>query len=198
MYVTPSCFSKDPHITVRQKSAKILGGLVHSGFITGDSIGPLLANLRKRIRPRMARFWNFGIIIAEVKGKCRTLTSFSGPGESSGEKIWPELQVKLLRRLATLTTLCITGIFLWQVGTDWPAFVYSGILGLCAFVEAFPYDVPSFLPGVLMELSTHLNDPQVADDFIYNRSQLFIHSQPRWPLRKVYKSSKGHIRTIGR
>ena len=56
MYVTPSCYSKDPHITVRQKSAKILGGLVHSGFITGESIGPLLANLRKRIRPRMARF----------------------------------------------------------------------------------------------------------------------------------------------
>ena len=41
-------------------------------------------------------------------------------------------------------------------------FCFSGILGLCAFVEAFPYDVPSFLPGVLMELSTHLNDPQVA------------------------------------
>ena len=38
---------------------------------------------------------------------------------------------------------------------------HSGILGLCAFVEAFPYDVPSFLPPILMELSTHLNDPQV-------------------------------------
>ena len=39
---------------------------------------------------------------------------------------------------------------------------HSGILGLCAFVEAFPYDVPPFLPPILMELSTHLNDPQVA------------------------------------
>ena len=38
---------------------------------------------------------------------------------------------------------------------------HSGILGLCAFVEAFPYDVPSFVPPILMELSTHLNDPQV-------------------------------------
>ena len=38
---------------------------------------------------------------------------------------------------------------------------FSGILGLCAFVEAFPYDVPQFLPPILMELSTHLNDPQV-------------------------------------
>ena len=39
--------------------------------------------------------------------------------------------------------------------------LYSGILGLCAFVEAFPYDVPEFVPSILMELSTHLNDPQV-------------------------------------
>ena len=59
------------------------------------------------------------------------------------------------------------------------SFCFSGILGLCAFVEAFPYDVPSFLPGVLMELSTHLNDPQVADNFNYNSGKLFIHSQPR-------------------
>ena len=43
-------------------------------------------------------------------------------------------------------------------------FVFSGILGLCAFVEAFPYDVPPFLPPILMELSTHLNDPQVINE----------------------------------
>ena len=41
---------------MRQKSAKILGGLVHSGFITGEAVDQLLANLRKRVRPRMARF----------------------------------------------------------------------------------------------------------------------------------------------
>ena len=38
---------------------------------------------------------------------------------------------------------------------------HAGIIGLCAFVEAFPYDVPEFVPPVLMELSTHLNDSQV-------------------------------------
>jgi hypothetical protein len=38
---------------------------------------------------------------------------------------------------------------------------HSGVLGLCAFVEAFPYDVPPFVPPILMELSTHLNDAQV-------------------------------------
>ena len=41
--------------------------------------------------------------------------------------------------------------------------LHSGILGLCAFVEAFPHDVPDFVPPILMELSTHLNDPQVLD-----------------------------------
>jgi len=36
---------------------------------------------------------------------------------------------------------------------------HGGILGLCAIVLAFPYDVPKFLPEVLMELSRHVHDP---------------------------------------
>ena len=55
--------------------------------------------------------------------------------------------------------------------------LHSGILGLCSFIEggteirgnklstfflAFPHDVPEFVPPILMELSTHLNDPQVS------------------------------------
>ena len=47
--------------------------------------------------------------------------------------------------------------------------LHSGILGLCAFVEAFPHDVPSFLPPILMELSTHLNDPQVSFKFFITK-----------------------------
>ena len=31
---------------------------------------------------------------------------------------------------------------------------HSGILGLCAIAEAFPYDVPPFLSNLLVELST--------------------------------------------
>lgn len=37
---------------------------------------------------------------------------------------------------------------------------HSMILGLCAFVDAHPYDCPSFLPEVLITLSTHLHDPE--------------------------------------
>ena len=37
---------------------------------------------------------------------------------------------------------------------------HAGILGLCAFVNAYPYDVPEFLPDILVSLGDHLNDPQ--------------------------------------
>ncbi|CAG0916740.1 unnamed protein product [Notodromas monacha] len=34
------------------------------------------------------------------------------------------------------------------------------ILGLCAFVNAYPYEVPDFMPDFLMILGDHLNDPE--------------------------------------
>lgn len=37
---------------------------------------------------------------------------------------------------------------------------HAGILGLCACINAYPYDVPPFMPDVLVLLGDHLNDPQ--------------------------------------
>lgn len=37
---------------------------------------------------------------------------------------------------------------------------HAGVLGLSACVQAHPYDVPEFIPQVLMDLSIHVNDPQ--------------------------------------
>jgi len=37
---------------------------------------------------------------------------------------------------------------------------HAGVLGLCAYVQAYPYDVPELMPQVLMDLSSHVNDPQ--------------------------------------
>lgn len=37
---------------------------------------------------------------------------------------------------------------------------HGGVLGLSACVLAHPYTVPPYLPQLLMDLSTHLNDPQ--------------------------------------
>jgi len=141
---------QDPHITVRQKSAKILGGLVHSGFITGEAVDQLLANLRKRIRPRMAR---------------------------TGRKFRRENATGA--RLQTTKTT--------ETSTTADNLVHhSGILGLCAFVEAFPYDVPPFMPPILMELSTHLNDPQPTPLTIKKSLQEFKRThQDNWQEHKT-------------
>ncbi|KAK8767206.1 hypothetical protein V5799_006012 [Amblyomma americanum] len=37
---------------------------------------------------------------------------------------------------------------------------HAGILGLCACINAYPYDVPPFMPEVLVLLGDHLNEPQ--------------------------------------
>ena len=37
---------------------------------------------------------------------------------------------------------------------------HGGVLGLCAFINAHPYDMPSYLPPVIEELDCHINDPQ--------------------------------------
>lgn len=36
---------------------------------------------------------------------------------------------------------------------------HSGILGWCSIVNAYPYDVPDFMPKILMRLADHLHDP---------------------------------------
>eukprot|EP00057_Strongylocentrotus_purpuratus_P019391 XP_011673865.1 PREDICTED: proteasome activator complex subunit 4 isoform X2 [Strongylocentrotus purpuratus] len=37
---------------------------------------------------------------------------------------------------------------------------HAGILGLSACVQAYPYDVPEWMPRILMDLTDHLHDPQ--------------------------------------
>ncbi|XP_078000645.1 proteasome activator complex subunit 4-like [Glandiceps talaboti] len=37
---------------------------------------------------------------------------------------------------------------------------HAGVLGLSACVQAYPYDVPQWMPQVLMDLGNHLHDPQ--------------------------------------
>jgi len=128
----------DPHITVRQKAAKILGGLLHSGFLSGSSLDILLCDLRGRVRTKMTR-----------QGK-----RFRKEEGDQGA------QDKLNH--------------------------HSGVLGLCAFVEAFPYDVPEFVPPILMELSTHLNDPQPIPMTIKKSLQEFKRThQDNWQEHKT-------------
>ncbi len=37
---------------------------------------------------------------------------------------------------------------------------HSGIVGLCACINAYPYEVPYFMPDIILFLTRHLNDPQ--------------------------------------
>merc|ERR1712200_181696 len=64
--------------------------------------------------------------------------------------------------------------------------LHSGILGLCSFIEAFPHDVPEFVPPILMELSTHLNDPQPVPSTIKKSLQEFKRThQDNWQEHKT-------------
>lgn len=37
---------------------------------------------------------------------------------------------------------------------------HAGVLGLCAFIRAHPYDVPDYVPSIFEHLGLNLNDPQ--------------------------------------
>lgn len=37
---------------------------------------------------------------------------------------------------------------------------HAGVLGLCACIEAYPYEVPQFMPQLLVDISMHVNDLQ--------------------------------------
>ena len=37
---------------------------------------------------------------------------------------------------------------------------HSGVLGLCAFVNAYPDDIPEFIPDILMFLSGYIHEEQ--------------------------------------
>lgn len=37
---------------------------------------------------------------------------------------------------------------------------HMGVMGLCAFISAYPYEIPDFVPDVFEHLGAHLNDPQ--------------------------------------
>ena len=63
---------------------------------------------------------------------------------------------------------------------------HSGILGLCSIVEAHPYDIPKYLPGLLMDLAKHLHDPQPIPKTIKDTFQEFKRThQDSWQEHKL-------------
>jgi len=141
---------QDANIIVRQKAAKILGGLLHSKFIDGDAVTNLLTDLRSRIRTKMTK----------VKGSRKFRRALPTPHLTQNPAAEQSPECKVLH--------------------------HSGILGLCAFVEAFPYCVPPFLPPILMELSSHLSDPVPTPQTIKKSLQEFKRThQDNWQEHKT-------------
>ena len=65
---------------------------------------------------------------------------------------------------------------------------HSGVLGLCSFVNAYPYDVPHFVPDILMELERHLHDPQPIPKTIKSTLQDFKRThQVRRRLKSLFE-----------
>lgn len=37
---------------------------------------------------------------------------------------------------------------------------HAAVIGMCAFVQAHPYDIPKYVPPIFEHLRPHMNDPQ--------------------------------------
>lgn len=51
---------------------------------------------------------------------------------------------------------------------------HGGVLGLCAFIHAHPYDVPKYVPSIFEHLGPHMNDPQPIPVIVYNNNNNII------------------------
>jgi proteasome activator subunit 4 len=109
---------EDSVLEVREKSAEVLGGLIHTSFL------PTTDNL-----------------LELFKKKCRT---------------------KVIKRTHRVTTSCAVEAANVSDSDNAQAIRvrHCGVLGLCAFITAFPYEIPDFVPNVFEIISNHLNDPQ--------------------------------------
>ncbi|GLH02191.1 Uncharacterized protein GBIM_08226 [Gryllus bimaculatus] len=94
---------EDDWLDVRVKSAQVLGGLLHTGFI--EDSAALLDVFKQKAATKISK---------------------------------------------TKTRQDVTSLKLR----------HAGVLGLCAFINAYPYDVPEFIPDLFVILGQHLNDPQ--------------------------------------
>lgn len=70
-----------------------------------------------------------------------------------------KITIKRGRRIPT-TSSCSLETSIESRESDAVRIRHTGVLGLCAFISAYPYDVPEFVPNVFEHLGAHLNDPQ--------------------------------------
>ncbi len=173
----------DDLIQVRQKAATVLGGLIHSQFITIKEQKNLVKvketviaasgvhlctsgllthsfqDFRSRIRAKMQR---------DKKSK-KTGFRKTSAGNSEGLGSNADAKTQLAR-------------------------YHSGVLGLCAVVEAYPFEVPEFVPPIIVELEAHLHGPQPIPKTIKKTMQDFKRThQVRRGILHRYCKNNSHV-----
>ncbi|KER31435.1 hypothetical protein T265_12982, partial [Opisthorchis viverrini] len=62
---------------------------------------------------------------------------------------------------------------------------HAGVLGLAAFVHAYPYTTPEFLPRIITELAVHVHDPQPIEKTVRDSLSSYSRShQDTWHEQK--------------
>ncbi|XP_029164235.1 proteasome activator complex subunit 4B-like isoform X2 [Nylanderia fulva] len=77
-----------------------------------------------------------------------------------GEKFLEEFKRKARTRLHKKKVGSVDDASLNSEKIDAIRIRHAGVLGLCAFIRAHPYDVPKYVPSVFEHLGFHMNDPQ--------------------------------------
>nr|CAD7394947.1 unnamed protein product [Timema cristinae] len=127
---------------------------------------PYLTHEFQNVRDRLGRYPKMNSIVLrlleddwlEVREKAAQVLGglihcdFLIEPENALETFKEKAKTKLKKKIKN-NVVDSTGIELLKVR-------HAGILGLCAFINAYPYDVPEFMPEFFFILGQHLNDPQ--------------------------------------
>ena len=152
----------DDNVNVKSKAARVLCGMIHSKFIEHQTL--LLSKFREKIclHDETNNDTSTRSFPPEAKKRKKDKHKFQTPYDHKDffQKLKKDKKM-----------LCAH---------------HSGILGLCSLVEAYPHDVPSFMPEVLMELQRHLHDPQPVPKTIKKTLQEFKRThQDNWDEHKL-------------
>ena len=131
----------DSHIQVRQKACRLLTGLIHTQILSEAQVAELLSGFRAQIRPQMVRSDS-----TKTGGKAGKSGKAKSPKKAASSSSTTRFRKRDRELLVEDKNRLVQ--------------VHSGVLGLCAYVQAFPFEVPEAVPAILVELEGHLNDPQ--------------------------------------
>lgn len=121
---------EDSILEVRVKAAQVLGGLLHCSFLPATN--KLLDLFKRKCRTKLVKNGTRNNLPAGGKNDVKAVAAECGSIVAQLET----QEVESVRRR------------------------HMGVLGLCAFISAYPYDIPDFVPDVFEHLEAHLNDPQ--------------------------------------